>query len=309
MDYIKVVIDTNEEAFEILSEMLINLGAKGTQADGGSVPDVKDYDYVDENEIFAQDFSMCAYFPDDGEVAAKIKEIKDKLDEFKNGDFGFDFGELTVSTKTVNEEDWETAWKQYFKPQQVSENVVIKPTWEEYENTDNKVVIEIDPGMAFGTGTHETTRMCIELIEEFMEEGADVLDVGCGSGILSVAAAKLGAKDILALDLDPVAVKVAEENVALNNVGDKVKVIKSDITKGVEKGSKYDIVLANIIADIIIRLNEDIVDYLKKPSIYICSGIIEERLDDVLESLKENNFRIIKIVSMGEWRAVACKCK
>ena len=309
MDYIKVAIDTKEEAFEIISEMLLSVGAKGTQAEGGGIPDVSGYDYVDEDEIISEDFAAIAYFAQDGEVNAKLREIQGKLDEFKKADFGVELGSLEMTTSTVYEEDWSTAWKKYFKPQKISGRVVIKPTWEEYSPKKDEVILEIDPGMAFGTGTHETTRMCINLIEEFMKEGAQVLDVGCGSGILSVAAAKLGAQSVLGLDMDSVAVEVAKENIAVNGVEDKVEIITSDIMTGVEKGRKFDFVAANIIADIIIRLNEDISDYMKDDAVYICSGIILERKQDVLNSLAEKNFKVLKVVEMGEWCAVACSKK
>ena len=309
MDYIKVAIDTKEEAFEIISEMLLSVGAKGTQAEGGGIPDVSGYDYVDEDEIISEDFAAIAYFAQDGEINAKLREIQGKLDEFKKADFGVDLGSLEMTTSTVFEEDWSTAWKKYFKPKKISGRVVIKPTWEEYSPQKDEVILEIDPGMAFGTGTHETTRMCINLIEEFMKEGAQALDVGCGSGILSVAAAKLGAQSVLGLDMDSVAVEVAKENIAVNGVEDKVEIITSDITTGVEKGRKFDFVAANIIADIIIRLNEDIADYMKDDAVYICSGIILERKQDVLDSLAEKNFKALKAVEMGEWCAFACSKK
>jgi ribosomal protein L11 methyltransferase len=309
MEWVKLAVSINEEASEMISEILLEAGAAGTETAGGAMPDLTGYDEVPPDEIPSGECTVSAYFPLDAEVKAKIAEVEKKLRNLKDIDLGFDPGTLEIKTATVNEQDWENEWKKYFKPQRVSDFVVIKPTWEEYSPEKDDVIIEIDPGMAFGTGTHETTRMCIAMLEEYLEDGASVLDVGCGSGILSVAAAKLGAGSVLALDLDGVAVEVAGQNVRLNNVEDRVSVIRSDIVTAVPEGSKFDIVVANIIADIIIRLNESVLKYIKRPGIYICSGIIAERLDEVLASLNKNGLRAIKVSKMGEWRAVACMNK
>lgn len=308
MEWVKLAISINEEASELISEILLEEGAAGTETTGGSMPDLAGYDEVPPDDP-AEECTVCAYFPMDGELKAKIADVEKRLRNLKDIDLGFDPGTLEIRTATVNEQDWENEWKKYFKPQRVSDFVVIKPTWEEYSPEKDDVVIEIDPGMAFGTGTHETTRMCIAMLEEYLDNGASVLDIGCGSGILAVAAAKLGAGSVLALDLDGVAVEVAKKNVLLNKVEDTVSVIRSDIVTEVPEGKKFDIVVANIIADVIIRLNGSVLKYIKKPGIYICSGIIAERLDEVLASLNARGLRAIKVSKMGEWRAVACMNK
>ena len=307
MDYKKITVYSNPEAEELLIAAFLAENALGTQVEGGELPDVSGFDYLDENDLGDTDFSVSAYFPININTTEKLSCIEERISAFKRNVPEIEFGETRIEVDDVFEKDWANEWKKYFHTKKVSDFVVIKPSWEEYAPAEDEVVVELDPGMAFGTGTHESTRMCIEFIEEYMEQDANVLDVGCGSGILSIASAKLGASSVLALDLDPVAVDVAKKNADINGVSDKVNVISSDITAGVPRKKEYDIVLANIIADVIIRLNDDITDFIKRPGIYICSGIIKERLNDVIESLEKHKFRIIEIREDGEWCAVACK--
>jgi ribosomal protein L11 methyltransferase len=308
MEWVKLAVNIEEDASEMISEILLESGAAGTQMIGGKNPETNGYGEILPAEA-AGECRVCAYFPMDEELEGRVARVKERLAGLLEVDLGFDPGTLQVQTESAREEDWENEWKKYFKPQRVSDYIVIKPTWEEYTPENDETVVEIDPGMAFGTGTHETTRMCIALLEEYLQAGDLVLDVGCGSGILSVAAAKLGAGSVLALDLDSVAVETAEKNVALNDTGQTVRVIRSDILSAVSRETRFNIVVANIIADVIVELNQTVLEYMKKPGIYICSGIIRERLDDVLASLKENGLRAIKILNMGEWCAVACKSK
>ena len=184
---------------------------------------------------------------------------------------------------------------------------MIKPTWEDYEAGEKELVIEIDPGMAFGTGTHETTSGCIQLMEKYMKPGDKVLDVGCGSGILSIAAALLGSRDILAIDIDPVAVEVTKENVELNNVSEYVDTRYGDLTKGVSY--RADIVVANLMADLVMMLTKDVAKHLEDGGIYISSGIIDFKEEEVCETLKRCGFEIIEILKKGEWCTVAARLK
>lgn len=309
MEWVKLAIDINEEASELVSEILLQAGAMGTQTEGGALPDMAGLDEVPPDEPVSLDCKVCAYFPLDGESDAKIARIQSKLEKVKTMDIGFDPGTLAIHTETVDEQDWENEWKKYFKPTRVSDFVVVKPTWEEYTPEADEIIVEIDPGMAFGTGAHETTRMCIAMLEEYLEPGNAVMDIGCGSGILSIAAAKLGAGAVLALDADSVAVESAKKNVAINHKENIILVERADILRDTPTDARFHIVVANIIADVIIRLNESVHKYLTRPGIYIVSGIIAERLDEVLASLNSLGLRSIKVTKMGEWRAIACMNK
>lgn len=211
---------------------------------------------------------------------------------------------IDIKNETVYEKDWSEGWKKYFKPIKITDRITIKPEWENYVNKKNdEVVIEINPGMAFGTGTHETTAMCIELLEQYVDENTDVLDVGCGSGILSIAAAKLGAKSITGIDIDKTVVEVAKKNVDINGLSNKVHIISGDLTKNITR--KVDIVVANIMAEIIISMSKDIHNNLKGRKIFIVSGILIEKQKTVIDSLRENGFKILKLLKKGEWMAAA----
>ncbi len=311
MEWLRIGINTKKEAEDIISEVLMSTGANGVLIEGDDNFTPQLWDYLDESVLQKVPFCIYAYFPCDKTEHLKVNEIRNKIAKLKRMDLDVPLGSLELSTLKVKEADWENAWKVHFKPVRVSDYVVIKPTWEEYISDGNEIVVEIDPGMAFGTGNHETTRMCVGLLEEFVDENAKVLDVGCGSGILSVVASKLGAKEIVAVDIDSVAVEVTKQNARLNNCLEKISVHQSDLLSNAngDGDAKYDIVIANILADVIIKFNETVENYLNKNAMYICSGIIEDRLGDVMDSLKSKGFRIIKIVNDGEWRAIACKYK
>lgn len=310
MDWLKIGIRTQKEAEEIFSELLMEAGAKGVSIEGDNESCAKGglpWDYLDEEVLRKVPFCVAAFFPCDGSEQDVLTDVRERVRRVRAMDVGVPLGSLEIITQTVREQDWENAWKTYFKPVKISDFVVIKPTWEEYSAGGDEVVIEIDPGMAFGTGNHETTRMCVRFLEEYMENGMQVIDAGCGSGILSIAAAKFGAGRVYAVDLDPVAVEVAARNAALNGCEAVIDVKKSDLLAEVPEGTKADIVVANIIADVVIQLNPVAKDYMKINGMYICSGIIDSRLDDVLASLKGQGYKVIQILEDGEWRAVACK--
>jgi ribosomal protein L11 methyltransferase len=200
----------------------------------------------------------------------------------------------------MEEENWADSWKKYFKPIKLG-RVTIVPAWENYECAENEVIIKIDPGMAFGTGTHETTRLVMKIMQDVVRGGERVLDVGCGSGILAITASKLGAKSCNAYDIDPVAVKVAAENAEMNNMSDKVSFIKGDLCDKID--GKFDIVCANIVADVIIMLTEGIDNFMKDDALFICSGIIDIRANDVVNALEKNGFEIIKTCTKDNWCA------
>ena len=208
--------------------------------------------------------------------------------------------EHEIQAEGLTEDDWAESWKQYYKPVHL-ERITIVPAWEEYEARDGEIIVRMDPGMAFGTGTHETTRLVIRLLEEQQLSGKRVLDVGTGSGILSICASKLGAASCNAYDIDPVAVKVAKENVRDGGC-DNITVGVSDLLKDVDlAGGKYDICLANIVADIIIRMLPDIRDYLKAGAPLILSGIINERAEEVRRAVKKQGFTVEKEIYENDW--------
>ncbi len=313
MKWIEVTIKTTTEAVEAITNILDDLRTGGVM-----IEDPKDFffqkkneldwDYVEE-EVFnkrnSEGVLIKTYISEERNVMELVETIKQKVSALTG--FGIDIGEGSVSLGQVNEEDWANEWKKYYKPTKIGEKLVVKPTWEDYEVQDGDLVIELDPGMAFGTGTHETTTMCMRELEKYVREDSKVFDIGCGSGILAIAAAKLGAKDVIAVDLDEVAVKVAAENVAHNNVEDSVKVLHGNLIDVVD--DKADVVVANIIADIIKILAKDVHSCMKEDAVFISSGIIHAKVDEVKESLIENGFEIVEVKTLGEWNAIVAKLK
>ena len=313
MKWIEVTIKTTTEAVEAITNILDDLRTGGVM-----IEDPKDFffqkkneldwDYVEE-EVFnkrnSEGVLIKTYISEERNVMELVEIIKQKVSALTG--FGIDIGEGSVSLGQVNEEDWANEWKKYYKPTKIGEKLVVKPTWEDYEVQSGDLVIELDPGMAFGTGTHETTTMCMRELEKYVTEDSKVFDIGCGSGILAIAAAKLGAKDVIAVDLDEVAVKVAAENVAHNHVQDSVQVLHGNLIDVVS--DKADIVVANIIADIIKILARDVHSCMKEDAVFISSGIIHAKVNEVKESLIENGFEIIEVKTLGEWNAIVAKLK
>ena len=209
-----------------------------------------------------------------------------------------------ISTDCIKETAWKDNWKKYFKCTPVGDKLVICPSWEKYEANDNRKILTIDPGAAFGTGTHATTRLCLEMLQNYVENGS-MLDIGCGSGILAIGAGLLGAERAVGVDIDETAVKVAIENAELNNISSKTKFIVGDLTDKIS--DKFDIVCANIVADVIIMLSENVRNYMNENGIFICSGIIDMRADEVEAALLKNGFAIIEHKIIDNWHAFALK--
>ena len=313
MNWIEVTIKTTTEAVEAITNILDN-----ERTGGVVIEDPKDFlfqkkneldwDYVEEevfNKSGQEGVLIKTYISEERNVMEVIENIKQKVLGLK--EFGIDIGEGSVSLGQVKEEDWANEWKKYYKPTKVGQKIVVKPTWEEYEEQEGDLIIELDPGMAFGTGTHETTSMCIRELEKYVDETKRVFDIGCGSGILAIAAAKLGAKEVVAGDLDEVAVKVSKENCEENNVSDKVIVKHGSLFEVVE--GKADVIVANIIADIIKILAKDVSEFLTEDGVFISSGIILAKIDEVVEALEQNGFEIVEIIKLGEWSAIVSKLK
>jgi ribosomal protein L11 methyltransferase len=217
--------------------------------------------------------------------------------------------DATVEVVGVNEEDWANSWKDYYKPIRIGERIVIVPAWEKYDKHPDDVIVTMDPGMAFGTGTHETTRLVIGLLEKYTQKGQRMLDVGCGSGILAICASKLGAAECRAYDIDEVAVRVAVDNI-LSNDCENVTCEQSDLLKSVDlDGGQYDLITANIVADIIIRMVPDVGRYMKDDAILLASGIIGARAADVIASFEAHGFEIVETALDNDWCALAVRKK
>ena len=324
MKYLELVIHTTEEGLEPVEACLMEMGFTDMVVnDPSDLQDLMnkkhdyDWDYIGD-EVFGlaeEEPTVTLYF--DGEETGNGYQLAQEVDlaieglrqAMMNGEYGedADFGPLTVTTSLHDDSEWKDNWKEYFKPSRVSGRILVCPTWEEYElSAEEKAagvrILRIDPGMAFGTGTHETTSLCLKAMEKYLAPGMSVLDVGCGSGILAIAADLLGAGDVLGIEIDPVAVDVARENLELNGCGENVRVIEGDLTKGVDY--KADIVVANLMADLVEMLSPDVRRHMKPGAKYISSGIIDEKLEEVAEAVKACGFEIEEIKEDGMWRAI-----
>lgn len=298
---IKIVL--KEEDLEYIQGVLYTMDVKGV-----SIEDPSDilgreqgpltWDFADINIFeYGKDKAVIkAYFNIDVDVEEIIGEINDKIEKAKG--LGVDIGAYEIFSEEVNEKDWANEWKKYYKPIKVGEKFVVKPLWEEYEAKGDEIILHMDPGMAFGTGTHETTRMCLEAIEDYMKQDTRVFDIGTGSGILAIGASKLGAKDVVGVDLDIVAVDSAKENVGYNQL-QNVEILHGNLMDVVE--GTADIIVANIIAEIILVLVDDVKKMINENGVFISSGIIKEKEAVVTKALLEKGFRIIEVRREGEW--------
>lgn len=315
MNWIETALFTTSNGIEIVSGFLYELGITGLLIEDGA--DIinflenkdKSWDYFDEELVKKQYDEACVkfYVSDDIQGKEKLALVTNGLIQLKQLDIQVNLGRLELKMTNISEDDWANNWKKYYKPLKIGEKIIIKPTWEEYNPKENDLVIEIDPGMAFGTGTHETTSMCVELLQKYVNKNNIVLDIGCGSGILSITSAMLGATKVIGVDFDSVAVLVAEENVSKNNLNDKVFIRCGDLMDVVHE--KGDIIVSNIIADVIIKLSADVPKFSLPNAIFIASGIIKERLSDVETALLNNSFEIIEVILKGEWAAVVARMR
>jgi len=309
--WIEIRVITKSEALEEVSGIFYGLDCKGVSIeDPNDILERKQgpltWDFADINvlEHKGEYAVVKAYFSEEDDIEDIIAYIKEKIEELR--EFGVDIGEGRVENEKMFEEDWANNWKKYYKPTLLGEKIVVKPTWEEYTPKENELVIELDPGMAFGTGTHETTRMCIQSLEKYVKPESTVFDVGCGSGILAIAAAKLGAKMAIGVDLDPVAVEAAKENVKYNNL-ENIEVLYGNLVDVIE--GKADIVVANILAEIVCILTDDVKRVLKEGGYFISSGIIHDRVEMVVNKLEESGFEVLEKNKDGEWNCIVAKLK
>ncbi len=302
MQWMEVNVQVTHEAVEAVADILTSAGTSGVAIEdpqlinnlrSSGTWELCDIPEQENTEIV----TVSAYYADDDKLQGRLRQIDEALAAVEQRIGKFRFGNIRF--RKLTERDWANEWKQYFHVTHVGQSLVIKPSWEEYTPEQGEHVIKIDPGMAFGTGTHHTTNMCMARLEKVMPAGAEVFDVGTGSGILAIAAALLGAKSVKAVDIDAVAVKVARENIAANNLEAKIDVKEGDLLRGTE--GKADVIIANIIADIIIMLLKDIPGKLKDDGIFLASGIISDRRADVEQAAAAVGMQVDHVDEKGGW--------
>lgn len=322
MEWIEVFVATSQMGLEPVEGVLYQCGLNGLmihdEADFAEFLENpnREWDYVADElveEKQEQTTGITFFLRDNLYGREQLSQIKSALQSVKETEKELDLGSLEVTMKNVAEEDWANNWKKYFKPFPVGDKIMIKPSWEELPAQTDKIILKIDSGHIFGTGTHETTQLCMELIEKYVKKDDMVLDIGCGSGILSIASLLLDAKEADAVDIDPNAIQIAYENSDRNDIDrSRYHVKAGNILEDKElqasySGKKYDLVAANIVADVIIALTKQVPDYIKDGGIFLCSGIITERKEDVLKALKAANFAVLDIKEKTSWVAIATR--
>lgn len=279
MDWIELTVEASAAVSEAVSNILLDEGAGGV--------------------LEASPGALTAYFPADEESGSRIERIRSAVEGL--GRFGLDPGTVRVKTRPVREDDWAHSWKEHFLVQRIGKGIIVRPTWREYDPRPGECVIHLDPGMAFGTGGHPTTALCLEALEEELRPGDRVYDVGTGSGILAIAAVKLGAADVVACDIDPVALRVAEANLRQNGVEERVTLVHGSWRDLQGRGR---IVVANIVAEVICAMAVDVCRLLEPGGRFIASGIVREREEEVLEALTSAGMEVERLLSKGEWTGV-----
>lgn len=302
-NWIEITIHTTNEASEIVESILLDYGSTGVAIedpttleenlhdDFGTIVELSPTDYP-EVGVIVKGYINELNFDDE-----TFNRFKDELEQLgKNINIGEFF---KIETTTIQDSDWENSWKDYFDILNIGEKFVIVPTWREYDNEEDKYVINIDPGMAFGTGGHETTSLCIKNLEKYVKPHDNVIDVGCGSGILSIAASYLTDGSLKAVDLDKLAVDVSRENFALNNLENRIEVEEASLLT--KETKKYDVIVANILAHIIELMLEDAYKLLEDGGYFITSGIIKDKKDELLEKMLKQGFKLVEETSDNEW--------
>ena len=301
----ELTIHVHRDAEEAVSNLMIETGSQGVAiSDSADYVGQEDrfgelYPEVEQSEMIA----ITAYYPDTLDIEEVKATLAARLADLT--DFGLETGQVSLESQELAEEDWADNWKKYYEPARITHDLTIVPSWTDYEATPGEKIIKLDPGMAFGTGTHPTTKMSLFALEQVLRGGETVIDVGTGSGVLSIASSLLGAKAIYAYDLDDVAVRVAQENIALNPGMDNIQVAAGDLLRGVDL--EADVIVANILADVLIHLTEDAYRLVKDQGYLIMSGIISEKWDMVRASAEAAGFFLETHLIQGEWNACVFK--
>lgn len=311
MNWTEISIHTTAESVEAVSSILYEIGANGVVIEDPEVLHRQwDTPFGEIYQLSPDDFPaegvfVKAYLPvDSSTLDETLEQLREQLDQLES--YGLDLGKGTIAVNDVHEDEWAHAWKKYYKPVPVSDRITIKPVWEEYlPKHDREIVIEMDPGMAFGTGTHPTTVLCLRALEKYLQPGDKVYDVGTGTAILSVAAVKLGAAEVIATDLDEVAVRSAQANTELNQVDERITVKQNNLLDHME--GPVNIVVANILAEIIVRFTDDVHRVLVPDGLFIASGIISAKAAEVLSASERSHLEVVETVSIDDWVAIVAK--
>ena len=312
MQWREVTVLTTTEGSEMVSAVLMGAGSAGVMIEDKNDVQLNQrpegqWDIIDEEiaRRIGDDVKVTGYYPVDERLPSAMREIREGIENLRAMDLPFSLGKLTILGHEIDEEDWAENWKKDFQPFRLGEHMVVKPSWAEYPLREGDKVLELDPGMAFGTGTHETTSMCVRLVEKWVSPGQKVIDVGTGTGILAIAAAHMGARDVLAIDLDPVAVRVARENIERNGFSHVIHAQQGDLLDHVDAAA--DMVIANIIADVILSMTAPVKRHIVPGGIFLCSGIAQNRKAEVLEALRAAKYTIVDVLDDGEWTAITAK--
>jgi len=297
----KVIFDSKDKqlAVDLISNLFYDLGLTGVVIETPEVESLEDWG---GDAVIPEEYAVIGYLPCDDTLETSRKFVEENLSRLAkiNGI------KSKIIYSDMNEEDWAQTWKTYFRPEKITSNIVVKPTWREYIRENDEIVLEIDPGMAFGTGTHATTCMCITMIEKYLKRNGSFLDIGTGSGILMIAAAKLGAIKVWGTDNDNVAVDTAYKNLLQNRISESsFKVLTADLLDQITE--PFDLVAANLTTKTILNLLENVKRVLIQDGILICSGILETDKDKVLKKMKDLDFDLIEILSKEEWISMACR--
>lgn len=322
MNWVELSVFTSTEGVDILCGILLGMGVNGFV-----IKDSKDFEEFLENKEMNWDYidddlmglkncetTVTVYLPDNSQGVENFNAIKSELSALKSRDAENKFGRLEYEISNVKEEDWANNWKQYFKPITIGNKIIVKPSWEKVSESEaeSRKILEIDPASSFGTGQHNTTQLCLELIEKYISEGDKMLDLGCGSGILSIGGILLGAKSAFAVDIEENAVKIAKENAEKNGIPDDVfkaecgNVICDENLRN-EIGTGYDFLCANIVADVLRAMTPYFKGFLSDNGTLVVSGIIDSRKDEVINGIVEQGFRLLEVAEKEDWVAAAFK--